>query len=439
MKQSTEEQINFNPEVERKKLSAEELSALEREVFSRVKGEAERRLKMNSTKEVQAFYALMVLKSKVKVGYIAPTACIRLDRNGQAIITVNPFYWEKISNDDLRFDVLVHEIMHKLLNHFSRFRRVTDPFEHHLQNIAMDTALNQLMTNRQEENHFNGVMKVLNLHTFKELLKPGTEVKPRQIAEYYYKLLKENGDEEKIRKLTYSPNGQNVMVENHEHSQAENEADGSVEAELWKEEVRRTMHQAGVSGKDIGLDIEESKNIDWRKIIRRWLTRAVRGSIKKTKNRPNKRLGWIAAKRVVSRITAVDCVIDTSGSMGPVLSKLFGELIGLCRETVDFHLWTVDTALKNCGLIKREGDLKKLHVPQGGGTCFETALPELEKRKEKRPVIFITDTFGEFPPDRPRYDMRILTTEKEIFKDMPGWARELAYDISDLVAIKKTA
>lgn len=439
MKTNPGEEINFNPEAERAKLSAEELSALERKVFADVRSEAERRLKMNSTKQVQTFYALMVLKSKIEVGYLAPTACIRLAKNGQAIINVNPFYWEKLTDDDMRFDVLVHEVMHKVLNHFSRFRRVTNHFERHLQNIAMDTALNQLMTNRQVENHFNGVMKVLNFYTFKQLLKPGVEVKQLQTAEYYYKLLKEQGDEEKIKQLTYSPNGQKVMAENHEHSQDENEADGSVEAERWKEEVRRVMHQAGVSGKDLGLDMEESKDIEWRKIIRQWLTRAVRGSIKKTKNRPNKRLGWIAAKRVVSRITAVDCVIDTSGSMGPVLTKLFGELMSLCRETVDFHLWTVDTALKNCGVIKRKNDLLKLEIPQGGGTCFETALPELEKRKEKRPVIFITDTFGEFPTDRPRYDMRILTTEKQIYEKMPQWARALAYDISDLVEVKKAA
>jgi predicted metal-dependent peptidase len=433
MKNTQDEEINFNPDAERAKLSAEELSALERTIFSRIKDEAERRLKMNSTKEVEAFYAMMVLKSKVEVGYIVPTACIRLAKNGQAIITVNPFYWQAISDDDLRFDVLVHEIMHKLLNHFSRFRRVTDPYEHHLQNIAMDTALNQLMTNRKQEGHFNGVMKVLNFFTFKELLQPGTEVKERQVAEYYYKLLKEKGDENKIRQLTYSPNGYAVMVENHEHSQIENSDDGAVETALWKEEVRRTMHQAGVTGKDLGLDMEESKDIEWRKILRHWFTRSVRGSIKKTRNRPNKRLGWVAAKRVVSRITAVDCVIDTSGSMEPVLPKLFGELMSLCHETVDFHLWTVDTALKNCGKIKRKKDLKKLEFPQGGGTNFQTALPELEKRKDKRPVIFITDTYGDFPAHRPRYDMRILTTESKLSERMPRWAKELTFDISDLM------
>ncbi len=433
---ATTPNIDFNPHLEKEKLSADELRTLERQVFSRIRDEAERRLKMNSTREVEAFYAIMVLKSKVQIGYIAPTACIKLSKTGEATITVNPFYWKALADDNMRFDVVIHEIMHKLLNHFSRFRHVTDSFTHHLQNIAMDTALNQLMTNRQVQGHHNGVMEVLNYHTFKTLVKPGVEVKERQTAEYYYKLLKEQGDEDKIGKVVYVYDGGGPGAENHEHSQDEHEPDGSVEAELWKETVRRSMHQAGVSGKDLGLDMQESREIQWRDIIRRWVVRCVRTGMKKTKNRPNKRLGWIAAKRVVTRKTAVDCVVDSSGSMSGVLPKVFGELLSLCRETVDFNLWTVDTALKSHGTIKYKKDLVKLEIPQGGGTVFETALPELEKRRERRPVIFITDTYGEFPPDRPRYPMIILTTEKKLYEKMPGWATDLVLDVSDLLENK---
>lgn len=424
-------EINFNPEEERAKLSPAELKTLEARIFQNVRYEAERRLKINRTDKVEAFYSIMVLRSIIEVGYLAPTACIRLNKRGQAVIQVNPFYWQALRDDEHRFDVLVHELLHKLLNHFARFRVSTDQFERHLINIAMDTALNQLMTQRSQKDHHNGVMKVLNLHTFKELIKPGIEVEERGTAEYYYKLLKEHLDESKVIKVGYQP-GDGPMAENHESSQAEDDAD-AVKAELFKEDIRRAMHQAGVTGAELGLDMEEKNKIKWRQILKMFLQRAMKSNVRKTKNRPNKRYGYAAAKRVLNRITDVDVVVDTSGSMSGTLETLFGEMLSLCNETVDFHLYTVDTALKACGKIKTKSDLRNITFPQGGGTCFETALPELEQRRERRPVIFMTDTYGKFPESAPNYEMIILTTEPKVYEGMPEWARRRGLDVSELL------
>ncbi len=424
-------EIDFNPQSEREQLSPAELKALEAKVFEDIRYEAERRLKINKTQKVEAFYAVMVLRSELKVGYLAPTACIRLSSRGQAIITVNPFYWQKLRDDEMRFDVLVHEILHKLLNHFARFRFNVDPMERHMLNIAMDTALNQLMTNRSKEGHHNGVMKVLNYHTFKELIKPGVEVLERQPAEYYYKMLKENLDPNKVKYVTYGP-GDGTGAENHEQSQTDDDGD-AVRAELFKEDIRRAMHQAGVTGSDLGLDMTEQHKIKWKQILKMFIQRHVKSFIRKTKNRPNKRFGYAAAKRVLNKVTAIDVVVDTSGSMCGVLPNLFGEILSLCNETVDFHLYTIDTALKYIGKIKTKADLKGKEFPQGGGTCFETALPELNRRKERRPVIFMTDTYGEFPETPPNYEIIMLTTEPKLYERVPEWARRKALDVSELL------
>lgn len=423
--------IDFNPQAEREKLSASELKALEYRILEDIRYEAERRLKINKTQKVEAFYAVMVLRSVIQVGYLAPTACIRLSHRGQAIITVNPFYWQRLRDDSMRFDVLVHEILHKLLNHFARFRFNVDQMERHLINISMDTALNQLMSERSKEGHHNGVMKVLNYHTFKELIKPGVEVLERQPAEYYYKMLKENLDPDKVKYVTYGP-GDGTGAENHQVSQ-ENDDGDAVRAELFKEDIRRAMHQAGVTGSELGLDMTEQNKIRWKQILKMFIQRQVKAFVKKTKCRPNKRYGYVAAKRVLNKITAIDVIIDTSGSMSGILEKLFGEILSLCNETVDFHLYTVDTSLTSLGKIKTKTELRGKVFPQGGGTCFETALPELNKRKERRPVIFITDTYGEFPVSAPNYEIIMLTTEKKLYDRIPDWARRKVLDVSELL------
>lgn len=431
-----------------------EFDRMRRELLFEVKEEVEKRLRISSTEKRDVFLSLLLLKCEITMGELAPTACVRLSRTGQPLIQVNPEFWLKLENSQIRYAVLVHELYHVVMEHFSRFDYTKEnPV---LLNIAMDCAINQLIV------PFNGDTKVgdtkpINYHTFVELIRKIDQnnvigaIDERETAEYYLRILKKalkgNGGGEgnngnsggamsKIKgSVTSDADGSGkILVNDHSQSQQDSEETDSLSREMFKDQIRRTMYQAGVThGSELGLDLEERKKVNWKQILRHFINRAVKTDATKTKNRPNRRYGYVAAKRIKDKKTEIDVLCDTSGSMSYVLPIVFSELLNLANETADFSLWSVDTELTNCGKIRTKNDLKNIKVPQGGGTCFETALPELSKRKQKRPVIFITDTYGEFPAHSPNYPMIILTTEERIYDGMPDWARRKSLDISSLM------
>lgn len=438
------------------------LDGKEQEILSEIREMCEYNCKYsvdNNIENKRVFYSLLLMKSKISVTLDpdCPTASILLDGLGTPIIRVNLIFWMashyQKSGDSLReckTGLLTHEIYHYLLEHFSRML----PFGTEIpeingnakrQNIAMDTAANQLIYPLNQAGYTIGMSAVCNYHNFSQWLRDDFEdiILEKQEFEYYYRLLKDFGDDGKIDGNSSCDNTQSrkTLVEDHSASvaeQAEKETNSDLAKEMFGESVRRSMHQAGLSPADLGLDLEYKKIIDWKQVLRSFIQRSVKSSLKKTKNRPNRRVGYKAAKRVKNKTTEIDVMLDTSGSMCGIVATLVSELVGLAKEQAEFSFYTVDTDLYFCGKVKSKSDVANLTIKGGGGTNFVEIIPKLESRPGKRPVVFFSDTWGEFPEKAPNFPLRIFSTEPEEhwYKNMPDWARRVCTDISHLVQEK---
>lgn len=450
-------------------MTEEERLTMERRVLSEIQDEASYRLKSKMDNK-SIFLTMMVMKARVKVGYLADTACVYVDNSGVAIITINPLFW-KVLNNSIKFSVLVHEIFHVVMNHFIRTEKPEDSFDAKLQNIAMDCAINQYIqefsnedseilsaaqlrelvrpvaTQKQLDKIKKGI-KPVNIYSFRKMIKKGMEVDEHETFEYYYKLLRKHREENPpVNVVSHvgpcgdeqtgggNKDNDNVYAEDHSpsHDKQKENGDNELGHTLFRESMRRTMSQAGVAPSDFGIDLQDRKKINWKQYVRMFMNKAIKSNLKKTKNRPNRRYGYKAPRRIKNKTTEIDVLVDTSGSMAEVIDIIFSELVNLAYEQVDFFVYCVDTQLHMISKVKSKSDITKLEIPKYGGTDFTKALVELNKRTEKRPLLFITDTYGGFPDSHPNYQLLILATESEIHNSMPEWARSITLDISHLV------
>ena len=96
-----------------------------------------------------------------------------------------------------------------------------------------------------------------------------------------------------------------------------------------------------------------------------------------------------------------------------------------------FDIYVCDTGLHGPYKAKNVNAFKALDLPQGGGTDFRciTDLPA-----KGVPVIFFTDTYGQWPQNKVNYPLLVLTT---CTGETPNWVRTV--DVSSAIAAKRAA
>ena len=432
----------------------------DKEIFNYIQEKAENVLK-NKSSNRQVFLMLMVMQSEVTYSDEIPTACVSLSDLGKALIKVNPVFWNCL-DDDTKLSTLQHEISHAINEHFSRVAKPTTQAEANMQNIAMDCAINQYIDNFKEPNFKinteNDELTFINYYTFCDSVKLfySEPIEEMQNFEYYLRILnkcKEN-IEDIMKDFDYfdgtgdqagdgtgdqagdqtGTNKSKVLIQDHSDSiQQGSMGNTDLAKQAFKDLTRRTMSQAGVTPSDFNLYENESNKINWRRLISRFFQKSVKMSLKKTKNRPNRKYGFNAPKRVKNKESRIAVLADVTGSMTSALDFVFSEISSLSKGNISFDLYTVTTELKFIATVKNQKEFKKIEIPTGGCTDFTTALVELNKRKDRDPVIFITDTYGNFPDRSPKYPILILSTEKDKYKDIPQWALRKIIDVSELV------
>ena len=460
-----------------------------------IRKEVEHRMKVDDADDRRnLFLSVMILKSEIRVERKAPTACAYLTKFGKPIISVNPEFWDSLKDRNDRFTLLVHELFHLMHNHFIRFNRPSNESEAMLQNIAMDCAINQHIS-RMKSGKFAGI-EVINYGTFKKFVGSDVQVEELKHAEYYFDLIKskmkpnhgvkihvtigqpqkgegegdggqsEGGEGEGEKgegqggegeegegqgmgqggNIPFQGDGSNgdVFVEVHYEHFEKNHSEGEAQNnnlanELFKDLVKQTMSQVGVSPNDFGIEVEEGHDIDWKRFMKLFLMRNQKANLRRLRTRKNKRFGWTSSKRTADKIATIDVLVDTSGSMCGELPIIFDEILHLAKiqKNTRFNVFAVDTSLYFLGQIKNKKDATEVakKIQGGGGTDFTEALVQLERHnKRKNGIIFLTDTYGNFPEKKPRYDMFILCTEEPsyLLRNVP-WAKSVAFDISSII------
>lgn len=433
---------------------------IEQSFFDEIRQMAERSfngIKSGDTEaKKRAAVTSIILGAKIKATKDLPTAAAYFEtQNGIArpVILVNVSFYEKMRSwgKGFEFALLIHEVFHVIMNHFSRFSKASDDTEKMLINVALDCAINQLIPEYSGHNpndaewaeiqggkgmtRFNCV----NYHTFCRMFKLAeSDVEVNREAEYYYKLAQANKDN-----LPQGGKGGKGDGEGDEFGQGEghdphfdlNKDMTPEKVEAIKQYLKKQFTLHGVKGSDFGIDDLEHGVLRWKSILRQFVQRAVKADTRKTRSRPNRRHGFSVAKRVYDRKPEIVFLADSSGSMVTDFPIMANEVFSLCRDVglASVDVYYIDTELYEKGVYKRGQSFPP--IQGGGGTAFTQGLSDLSKKlRQGQSVIFFTDTYtSDWPTRKPPFPMLIIATEK-VYDGLPDWAHRCMIDASDLLA-----
>ena len=311
-----------------------------------------------------------------------------------------------LTDAELRFLVL-HECYHKLYKHLITWRHLYNE-NAPLANQACDYVINIKLTDDNKDGF--AVMPKVGLLDAKYRGMDSAQV---------YNLLKQDdeggggggggggsGDDEG-GKGGGSGSGSETGLDEHDWEGAGEltEEQGKQLARDLDEAIRQGALAAGKlgSGGDRMFEDLLQTKIDWREVLREFISTTCQGSDYSTWRRPNRRFvssGYYMPSGVSEQVGELVIAIDTSGSIGgPELAKFLGEVKGICDqvkpETVRLLYW--DTAV--CADEKYTGaeveNIVQSTKPAGGGGTMVECVPEYMTQHGVKPqaVIVLTDGY----------------------------------------------
>jgi predicted metal-dependent peptidase len=296
---------------------------------------------------------------------------------------------DKLNDAELRFLVL-HECYHKLYRHLTTWRWM---YEENAQaaNQACDFVINVKLVDDNAD----------NFATMTGELKKGCfDAKYRgwDSAQVYADLKKNGGGK---------GGGSGTGFDEHGWDDAQ-EMTAEEKQELAREideAIRQGALMAGKtgSGGDRSLDELLQPQVDWREVLRDFVTSTCAGSDYSTWRKPNRRYlgaGLYMPSGISERIGEIVVAIDTSGSIGgPQLSAFLSEVASIAEtvnpEAVRLLYW--DTRV--CGDEAYEGEevknIVKSTKPKGGGGTMVECVPQYlqDKQIKAQCVIVLTDGY----------------------------------------------
>jgi predicted metal-dependent peptidase len=387
-------------------------------VYQEVKKIIEARIKSRDIQDV--FLAATIISLfDIVLDINTDTACASLSKTGAGRITINPNFWnvlaelemkDQVMCGDYKFMLLSHEFLHLYLNHIKRFFVGTSG-NRVLMNLAMDLSINQILPFIREE---NTTLPGVNIHRIRVKFSP-IDLKPFQNAEYYYRKLLEYKEKypDKYQEIIieYMDSQGNGDVEDHSlHADESSE----INRDAFEQRVAKIASSLQYNGQSLQLDFTHTSVLPWKKVLNTLCNHAVKLGRKNLYSRPNKRKGYPYPKIISDKQSKAAILLDNSLSMESMLPKLLKEIYQLTKShNVQLSLYTVNTDLKYIGELSKSNAAQMLpKVTQGGGTNFSETLPEVCSLIGNIPLIFITDTDGEFPEKKPRNHIVLITTGK---------------------------
>lgn len=301
---------------------------------------------------------------------------------------------EKLNDAELRFLVL-HECYHKLYRHLTTWRWMYD--EHpQAANAACDFVINVKLV----DDNADGFATMTG-----ELKKGCLDTKYRgwDSAQVYNDLknqAKEQGGKG-------AGQGQGTGFDEHGWDDAQ-EMTAEEKQELAREideAIRQGALMAGKMGSGGDRDLEGllQPQVDWREVLRDFVTTTCTGSDYSTWRKPNRRyigMGMYMPSGISERIGEIVVAIDTSGSIGgPQLSAFLSEVKSVADtvhpEAIRVLYW--DTRV--CGDERYEGEevdkIVQSTKPKGGGGTMVECVPQYiqDNQIKAQCVIVLTDGY----------------------------------------------
>jgi predicted metal-dependent peptidase len=339
--------------------------------------------------------------------YGTPTACT----NGRDEWYHREFV-SKLNDAELRF-LILHESYHKLYRHMITWQHLAKE-NAELANMAMDYVINiKLVDDNTDE--FATMTGELAMGCI------DPKYRDWDTALVYHDLVKNpppqdgngggdgktgigNPDGETVSQPLTS--GQGKPIDSHDWDGAKDmtPTEANELARDIDEAIRQGALVAGKTGSGGDRDLVEllKPQIDWREVLREFVTTTCTGSDYSTWQRPNRRYisaGVYMPSGISESIGELVIAIDTSGSIGqPELSRFLTEVKEICDtvhpDKVRILYW--DTQV--CGDEKYEmhelDDLVKSTKPKGGGGTMIECVPEYMTKEGVKPQACIVLTDG---------------------------------------------
>ena len=363
---------------------------------------AEQRLSKNITaimgnpKYVALAGVLMIGEKGIKDD--CPTAYTngRDDYYGRAFV-------DGLTDSEFRF-LILHETYHKLFKHLTTWEHLykDDP---KLANMACDYVINLMIVDENRDG-FATMPKDAEGNNIGLLDDKFRNMDTAQV----YKILKQD-QEQNGSDASNTPN-EGAGLDEHDWEGAQ-EMDADEQREL-AQEIDQAIRQGALTAGKVGsggnraIDQLLQPEVNWREVLREFITETCRGTDDSTWRQPSRRhmaMGILRPSGITERVGELVIGIDTSGSIGQQeLTKCLSEIKGVCDtvkpESVRILYWDTKVCSEEvygdvagaCGSLEQ---LTQTTKPKGGGGTNVQCVPDHIQANNinAQAVIVLTDGY----------------------------------------------
>lgn len=367
-----------------------------------------------------------------------PTCAVNVTSGGMQFY-YNTEFLNKLSQKEVNF-VIIHENFHLLWDHPKR--TALGGFDLRLANIAQDMIINHIIVQdfdydwieipKDEEGknmplfvpkEYDGDLIFEELYDWLRQKKDESKEKGDGDSENkdgknqygsFGKNPKKNGDTIETWSLDHIlDNLDNDFFDNHIQDEISNDHRDVVIKDYMERTLNATKQsRRGFDDKAITqtLDKIRKQKKDYLKFIKRTVSNLFFGGTKvKTLTRPNRRNieGLKGKKKVKSKI---NCILDTSGSMGGTFERVLSYIY---QHDIEINLIESDTDIKWVKNIKSKRELQSIPIKGLGGTILQPAVDYVEKNFNDVSTLIITDGYcDDLDLSRLRKNVLVLTIGK---------------------------
>lgn len=334
--------------------------------------------------------------------------------DGEKIYYNNKFI--EIANDDEIKFLIMHQILHIILNHIIRSLSYSDDKAF---NMASDLVVNSLVFEVMEKNQKTNLKNIDTNH-----LLDGKEAGDWTVDQVYNMIKKNNSnninddlqnDNEVIQGF------ENLENNGDNHSLWKNMANKSNYkltqiANKWSAYVRNALQYASDKNGFMSGNMKrfikymERDKVDWKDVLRNFVETEITDY---SFNPPDKRYSEDAFllpdfNETEDKVTGIFFFIDVSGSMSDEqIAECKAELrtcIKQYNEKVEGYLGYFDYTVSNLKSFDDVESMENIESLGGGGTSFENIFKYLDENEdrfevEKKKVVIMTDGYAPFPDE----------------------------------------
>ena len=360
---------------------------------------AEQRLSKNITaimgnpKYVALAGVLMIGEKGIKDD--CPTAYTngRDDYYGRAFV-------DGLADSEFRF-LILHETYHKLFKHLTTWDHLYKD-DAQLANMACDYVIN-LMISDENRDLFAVMPKDAEGNNIGLLDEKFRNMDTAQV----YKILKQD-QEQKGSDASNTPN-EGAGLDEHDWEGAQ-EMDADEQREL-AQEIDQAIRQGALTAGKVGsggnraIDQLLQPEVNWREVMREFITETCRGTDDSTWRQPSRRhlaMGMLRPSGITERVGELVVSVDTSRSIGQhELTKFLSEIKGVCDtvkpESVRILYWDTKVCAEEVYGVHGTPleQLTQTTKPAGGGGTRVQCVPDYirDNNINAQAVIVLTDGY----------------------------------------------